>query len=189
MASSNDRNLLIDLQIFRDRILHFVDETYSKAESAAAELLDKQFSLVQFDEINSTLKQCKEKLARVSNSIGPLESLEVAPSAVKVAVQVPSPSTFLACNERLVVPTAKVTLGQSLAVELLLDGPPQSFWLKLKSCSVEKLEKELTSFYSTAPVLTILPKVGSFVVCCHETKFCRGKVVSGFVRHFNVLSV
>ena len=88
MASSNEdckTHLLIDLRISRDHIQHFAAETYAVAESAVEELFSNRFSLEKLDELNTILKQCKEKLARVSNSIGPLESLELAPSAVEVS--------------------------------------------------------------------------------------------------------
>lgn len=79
---------------------------------------------------------------------------------------------------KLSISTAHVSFGKPFAVELLSPGSPASFWLKLTSDSVDKIEKDLGLFYSSVPVASNLPSIGSYVVCLHDAKFCRGKVVN-----------
>ena len=83
-------------------------------------------------------------------------------------------------QENLSISTAQISFGQLYAVKLLSPGSPASVWLKLRSSSVDKLEKDLTSFYSASKIVSTLPSIGSFVICLHDAKFCRGKVVSNF---------
>lgn len=67
------KNLTLrDIRIFREKIQHFVDTTYSIAENAVQNLFSNDNHsdvLRNLDEMNTVLKECREKLITVANAI------------------------------------------------------------------------------------------------------------------------
>lgn len=83
------------------------------------------------------------------------------------------------------VPKMSVVFNTPYLVKILSPGSPSRFWLNLESTSIEKIEKELEISYRNYSQLNTLPRPGSFVVCLHLQKYCRGKVVRYTI--FNIL--
>lgn len=73
LGDQDFKNLTLkDIRFYRDVIQRFLDDTYAKAENAVENLFtnrsDPDF-LKNLDEMNTLLKNCREKLVIVANSI------------------------------------------------------------------------------------------------------------------------
>lgn len=78
----------------------------------------------------------------------------------------------------LTVPKTSIEFNKPYLVEILSPGSPSKFWLKLASTTTENIEELLNIGYQNcSDGLKTLPCPGTFVVCLHLGKYCRGKVV------------
>ncbi|XP_045027940.1 LOW QUALITY PROTEIN: uncharacterized protein LOC116922036 [Daphnia magna] len=167
------KNLTLkDIRVHREKIQQFLDTTYNRAENAVENLFVNGSNpdvLENLDMMNTVLKECREKLATVANAI-PDEKHNLCPSNQN------QEATGSVCN--LIVPKTSIVFNKPYLVEILSPGSPSRFWLKLESTSVESLEEQLNVAYRNCTPLKMLPCPGTFVVCLHSGKYCRGKVIT-----------